>query len=165
MMVAIIWPLFRPVDSARKQKVVQLGGDNPDDLVAAGMLCQKRGFKEVNLNLGCPAESARQGSFGAILMRPLGKANKILDPNLSVPSNPLNAASSRMYSYPATELVRALSSNLSIPVSVKIRLGVDHFDSYEFFRCVFFFFSFLSFFSSSWNVETRLLGRAGVVIT
>jgi tRNA-dihydrouridine synthase A len=87
---------------------VQLGGDDHNHIMSASRKCQEAGFSEINLNLGCPAGTAHERNFGATLMKPpLGKL---------------------------TALARKMTSEISIPVSVKLRLGVDEFDSYEFFR-------------------------------
>ena len=88
--------------------VVQLGGDDPKTVLAAGRRCQEMGFAEVNLNLGCPARNAQAGNHGAMLMRPPHTA--------------------------AVAVLKALTSELSVPVSAKVRIGVDEHDSYGFFR-------------------------------
>ena len=87
--------------------VLQLGGSNPDELVSAAILAQKHGYDEINLNLGCPSERVQAGRFGACLMK---------DKDLVL----------RCFS--------ALKDALTIPVTCKVRIGVDEFDSYEFFE-------------------------------
>ena len=89
--------------------VAQLGGDCPKTLVAAARRCEQFGYSEVNLNLGCPADSAKSEQFGAMLMLPRAQSKVVA-------------------------AVRALTQELSIPVSVKLRIGVDDHDSYDFFR-------------------------------
>jgi tRNA-dihydrouridine synthase len=51
--------------------VVQLGGDNPDDLVHAALKCQALGASEINLNIGCPAVTAQSGVFNPYLILPV----------------------------------------------------------------------------------------------
>jgi tRNA-dihydrouridine synthase A len=89
--------------------VAQLGGDDPKMMVAAARRIQSLGYSEVNVNLGCPAHNAKSERFGASLMLPAAH-------------NTVVAA------------VRAMTSELQIPVSVKVRIGVDAHDSYHFFR-------------------------------
>lgn len=85
---------------------IQLGGSHPDSLVQAGCLAEKLGFSEINLNLGCPSDRVQAGQFGACLMA---------QPHLVV------------------DCIHALKQALKIPITVKIRLGIDNQDSYEFF--------------------------------
>jgi tRNA-dihydrouridine synthase A len=47
---------------------VQLGGSDPGELARATALCVERGFREVNLNVGCPSDRVQSGCFGAVLM-------------------------------------------------------------------------------------------------
>ena len=84
--------------------VFQLGGCDADSLAAAAQRCQESGFDEVNLNCGCPSGRVSCGKFGACLM---------LEPDT------------------VRELCAAMVRRLTIPVTVKCRLGVDDRDSYE----------------------------------
>lgn len=95
-----IHPLERPV-------VMQLGGSNPDHLAKAAVLCERAGYDEINLNVGCPSPRVQKGAFGACLMK---------EPEL------------------VAECVAAMEKVVSVPVTVKCRLGVDDFDSYEFMK-------------------------------
>ena len=81
---------------------LQLGGNNAKDLAICAKEAQARGYDEVNLNVGCPSDRVRQGAFGACLM---------LDPQL------------------VADCVAAMCEAVSIPISVKCRLGVDDQDS------------------------------------
>ena len=86
----------------------QLGGSVPSSLAAAARLVEEMGYDEVNLNCGCPSPKvAGKGCFGASLM---------LTPQL------------------VRDCVSAMREVVSIPVTVKCRLGVDKIDSYEAFR-------------------------------
>jgi tRNA-dihydrouridine synthase A len=88
--------------------VAQLGGNHPDAMLKAALMCQAEGYSEVNVNMGCPSRPAKVNSHGASLMLP--------------PHGPV------------VGLMRTLTQELRIPVSVKTRIGVDAHDSYEFFR-------------------------------
>ena len=87
--------------------VLQLGGSNPADLAKCSKMVEESGFQEVNLNCGCPSDRVQNGNFGACLMK---------DKNLVV------------------DCFKAMQDAVSIPVSIKCRIGVDEFDSWEFFR-------------------------------
>jgi tRNA-dihydrouridine synthase A len=83
---------------------LQLGGSEPDKLAYCAKLGADFGYDEINLNVGCPSDRVQSGRFGACLM---------LDPQL------------------VAECVQAMTSAVSIPVTVKCRIGVDAQDSYE----------------------------------
>ena len=87
--------------------VLQLGGSNPADLAQASKLVEAAGFQEVNLNCGCPSDRVQNGNFGACLMK-----SKSL----------------------VADCFKAMQDAVSIPVSIKCRIGVDEFDSWEFFE-------------------------------
>lgn len=84
--------------------VLQLGGDNPDQLSECAKIAQNYGYSEVNLNVGCPSERVQQGNFGACLMA---------TPQL------------------VAQCVAKMQSVIEIPVTVKNRIGIDDNDSYE----------------------------------
>jgi len=48
---------------------LQLGGSVPVDLARAVVIARDHGFREINLNVGCPSDRVRDGAFGACLMR------------------------------------------------------------------------------------------------
>ena len=87
--------------------VLQLGGSNPADLAKCSKMVEESGFQEVNLNCGCPSDRVQNGNFGACLMK---------DKNL------------------VADCFKAMQDAVSIPVSTKCRIGVDEFDSWDFFR-------------------------------
>ena len=87
--------------------VLQLGSSNPADLAKCSKMVEESGFQEVNLNCGCPSDRVQNGNFGACLMK---------DKNL------------------VADCFKAMQDAVSIPVSIKCRIGVDEFDSWEFFR-------------------------------
>lgn len=84
---------------------VQLGGRDVKELLEASHIARDYGYDEINLNIGCPSKAVQKGEFGAKLM--LQKEH-------------------------VADIVLALSSNSKLPISVKCRLGVDQYDSYEF---------------------------------
>ena len=84
---------------------VQLGGSNISDLIECSKKCEQFGYDEINLNVGCPSDRVQKGKFGACLM---------LEPDL------------------VAECLAAMKNSVSIPVSIKCRLGVDDHEEYEF---------------------------------
>jgi tRNA-dihydrouridine synthase A len=92
--------------SAEHPVALQLGGCDPKELAAAARIGAAAGFEEINLNVGCPSDRVRNGSFGACLM---------LKPAL------------------VADCVRALKDATPLPVTVKCRIGVDDRDDYDFF--------------------------------
>ena len=85
---------------------LQLGGADPLELAAAARIGAAAGFDEINLNVGCPSDRVRSGSFGACLM---------LRPAL------------------VAECVERMRESTQLPVTVKCRIGVDARDDYGFF--------------------------------
>lgn len=92
-------------DSAEHPLALQLGGSEPHALAASAKLAQKWGYDEVNLNCGCPSERVQRGAFGACLM-----AEPIL----------------------VADCIKAMQDAVSIPITVKHRLGLDYDDNYSF---------------------------------
>lgn len=82
---------------------LQLGGSDPQDLAHSARLGEQWGYKEINLNCGCPSERVQRGAFGACLMR---------EPVL------------------VADCVKAMVDAVHIPVTVKHRIGIDHDESY-----------------------------------
>ncbi len=88
-------------DPAEHPLALQLGGSDPVKLAEAARIGEALGYDEINLNVGCPSDRVQSGTFGACLMK--------------VPD--LVAA-----------CVAAMTSAVSIPVTVKCRIGVDEQD-------------------------------------
>ena len=86
---------------------LQLGGSEPADLAHSAKLGEQWGYDEINLNCGCPSERVQRGAFGACLMA---------EPAL------------------VADCVKAMVDVVSVPVTVKHRIGIDKFESYEFVR-------------------------------
>jgi tRNA-dihydrouridine synthase A len=95
-------------DVRERPLALQLGGAEPAELGAAARIGVDAGFAEINLNVGCPSDRVREGSFGACLM---------LDP-------------ARVAA--CLERMRATTGG-AVPITVKCRIGVDAHDDYEFF--------------------------------
>ena len=87
--------------------VLQLGGSDPQQLAVCAAMAESRGYDEVNLNVGCPSDRVQSGRFGACLMA---------DPSL------------------VAECVKAMQNSVSVPVTVKCRIGIDNNDSDSFLQ-------------------------------
>ncbi|MCL8385222.1 tRNA dihydrouridine(20/20a) synthase DusA [Xanthobacter aminoxidans] len=83
---------------------VQLGGSDPALLAQAARICADFGYDEINLNVGCPSDRVQGGNFGACLMR---------EPQV------------------VAECVAAMKGAVTLPVTVKCRIGVDDQDPEE----------------------------------
>ncbi len=94
-------------NDAEHPVALQLGGSEPDELAFAARLGQQWGYDEINLNCGCPSERVQRGAFGACLM-----------------NEPQTVADG----------VKAMLDAVTIPVSVKHRIGIDRVESYDFVR-------------------------------
>jgi tRNA-dihydrouridine synthase A len=88
-------------EAAEHPLALQLGGSDPAKLAEASKIAADFGYDEVNLNVGCPSDRVQSGRFGACLMR---------EPAL------------------VAECVAAMRAAVSIPVTVKCRIGVDEQD-------------------------------------
>lgn len=82
--------------------VLQLGGSNPEELGKATLASNAYDYSEINLNLGCPSPKVQSGNFGAILMKDVLTVKNCLQEMM-------------------------VSTNKE--VTVKIRLGVDDYDT------------------------------------
>ena len=80
---------------------IQLGGSDPGSLAEASVISEEFGFREINLNIGCPSSKVQKGRFGAVLMR---------EPEL------------------VSKCIYAMKESVSIPITVKCRIGVDDMD-------------------------------------
>lgn len=87
-----------------KPVVLQLGGDNPQELAECAKIGQDWGYNEINLNVGCPSSRVQNGNFGACLMAQPEKVARCLE---------------------------AMQTAVNLPVTVKHRIGIDEQDKYE----------------------------------
>jgi tRNA-dihydrouridine synthase A len=94
------WLTFHP---AERPLALQLGGSDPHALAACARLGEHFGYDEINLNLGCPSDRVRNGRIGACLM-----------------AEPETVA----------ECIAAMNTAVSVPVTVKTRIGIDNKDGY-----------------------------------
>jgi tRNA-dihydrouridine synthase A len=83
---------------------LQLGGSDPAELAEAARIGEDYGYDEINLNVGCPSDRVQSGRFGACLMR---------EPGL------------------VAECMAAIRGAVSVPATVKCRIGVDDQDPEE----------------------------------
>ena len=88
-------------DEMEHPVALQLGGSDPRKLAEAARIGEAFGYDEINLNVGCPSDRVQSGTFGACLMRV-----------------PVLVA----------DCVAAMKAAVSIPVTVKCRIGVDEQD-------------------------------------
>lgn len=89
-------------DDAERPLALQLGGSDPAKLADAATLGEAWGYDEINLNVGCPSDRVQEGRFGACLMA---------EPEL------------------VASCVAAMAARVTIPVTVKCRIGIDAQDS------------------------------------
>jgi tRNA-dihydrouridine synthase A len=100
-------PYHLDFDPAEHPLALQLGGSDPNLLAACARLGARWGYDEINLNCGCPSERVQTGSFGACLM-----------------AEPAIVA----------DCVKAMRDAVSVPVTVKHRIGLDDGEDYAFVR-------------------------------
>jgi tRNA-dihydrouridine synthase A len=94
-------------DPVEQPVALQLGGSEPDALARAARIGERFGYDEINLNCGCPSERVQRGAFGACLMA---------EPAL------------------VADCVKAMLDAVSVPVTVKHRIGLGRDLSYGFVR-------------------------------
>ena len=90
---------------AEQPVALQLGGSDPADLAKACKIACDYPYNEINLNCGCPSDRVQNGMFGAIMMK---------------------------HAQTTADCVKRMVDAVDVPVTVKHRIGVDDFDSYEF---------------------------------
>jgi tRNA-dihydrouridine synthase A len=88
-------------DPAEHPLALQLGGSDPRALAKCARIGADLGFDEINLNAGCPSDRVQDGRFGACLMA---------EPAL------------------VDDCVAAMKSAVSVPVTIKCRIGIDEQD-------------------------------------
>ncbi len=92
-------------DVAEQPLALQLGGSDPTELAACSRLGQSAGYREINLNVGCPSDRVQHYKMGACLMA---------EPEL------------------VATCIKAMQDAVDIPVTVKCRIGIDALDSQEY---------------------------------
>ena len=84
--------------------VLQVGGDDPQQLAHCARVAADYGYSGINLNVGCPSDRVQNGNFGACLM---AQPERVADG------------------------IAAMMAASPLPVSVKHRIGIDDRDRYE----------------------------------
>ncbi|WP_417329538.1 tRNA dihydrouridine(20/20a) synthase DusA [Halomonas cupida] len=92
---------FLGYDAVEHPIALQLGGSDPGELAECAAIAEEWGYDEVNLNVGCPSDRVQNNLIGACLM---GHPDKV------------------------ATAVRAMRESVSIPVTVKCRIGIDEQD-------------------------------------
>jgi tRNA-dihydrouridine synthase A len=87
--------------------VLQLGGSDVKAMTECAKIAEQQGYDEININVGCPSDRVQNGKFGACLMA---------EPQL------------------VADCVASMQNATKIPTTVKSRIGIDDFDSYEFLQ-------------------------------
>lgn len=87
--------------------VVQIGGSDPEEIAKSIMRLKSAGWLHFNLNCGCPSDRVQNGRFGALLML---EKQRVAD------------------------IINETHRQTGIVLSLKIRVGVDEHDSFEFFK-------------------------------
>jgi tRNA-dihydrouridine synthase A len=88
--------------SPQEQPVaLHLGGSAPGRLAEASRIAEAFGYREINLNVGCPSDRVQEGRFGACLMA---------EPSL------------------VADCIVAMQRAVAVPVTVKCRIGIDEQD-------------------------------------
>lgn len=91
-------------DKSEHPIALQLGGSAPKDLAECAKIGEDYAYDEINLNVGCPSDRVQSGRIGACLMA---------EPQL------------------VSECLAAMQNAVSVPVTIKHRIGIDDLDSYE----------------------------------
>jgi len=86
---------------------LQLGGSNPKELAEACKIAEDYGYKEINLNLGCPSKKVQKNKFGACLMK---------EPDL------------------VAECIASMCKATNLPVSAKTRIGYNDIENFDFLK-------------------------------
>ena len=86
---------------------LQIGGSNPKELAEACKISEDYGYKEINLNLGCPSKKVQKNKFGACLMQ---------EPDL------------------VGECIEAMTKSTKLPITIKTRIGYNDVEDLEFLK-------------------------------
>ena len=94
-------------ESIESPVILQVGGSDVNLLKYSTELANQYNYQGINLNVGCPSKKVSQGKMGACLMKEATLVKQCLE---------------------------GMMSETSMDVSLKCRIGVDEFDTYEFFK-------------------------------
>ena len=89
-------------DATEHPVALQIGGSDTAELAEAARIAAEYGYDEINLNVGCPSDRVQSGRFGACLMA---------EPDV------------------VGDCVQAMQNAVSVPVTVKCRIGIDDQDT------------------------------------
>ncbi|CAL4325559.1 tRNA dihydrouridine(20/20a) synthase DusA [Buchnera aphidicola] len=94
----------RPVENPIS---IQLAGRNPIDFAKCAQIASMMGYNEINLNIGCPSINMQKAGYGVCLMK---------EPHVVI------------------SCINAIDNTVNLPISIKIRTGVDDKISYFFLK-------------------------------
>ena len=86
---------------------LQIGGSNPEELAEACKISENYGYREINLNLGCPSKKVQKNKFGACLMQ---------EPDL------------------VARCIEAMARATKLPITIKTRIGYNEVEDFEFLK-------------------------------
>jgi len=86
---------------------LQIGGSNPTELAEACRISEDYGYKEINLNLGCPSKKVQKNKFGACLMQEPDLVEKCID---------------------------SMTKSTKLPVTIKTRIGYNDVEDFDFLK-------------------------------
>ncbi len=86
---------------------LQIGGSNPTELAEACKISEDFGYKEINLNLGCPSKKVQKNKFGACLMK---------EPDL------------------VARCIESMVKSTKLPITIKTRIGYNEIEDFNFLK-------------------------------
>ncbi len=87
--------------------ILQIGGSNPKELAEACKISEDFGYREINLNLGCPSKKVQKNKFGACLMQ---------EPDL------------------VARCIESMTKATNLPITIKTRIGYNEVENFEFLK-------------------------------
>ena len=86
---------------------LQVGGSKESELAEACRISEQYGYKEINLNLGCPSKKVQKNKFGACLMQ---------EPKL------------------VARCIESMAKATKLPITIKTRIGYNEVEDFEFLK-------------------------------
>ena len=86
---------------------LQIGGSDPNQLAEACKISEDFGYKEINLNLGCPSKKVQKNRFGACLMQ---------EPDL------------------VARCIESMTKATKLPITIKTRIGYNEVEDFDFLK-------------------------------
>jgi tRNA-dihydrouridine synthase B len=96
-------------DKSEHPLIMQLFGNDPSYFVEAGHKLEKLNVDGIDINMGCPAPKITKNCYGSAILK---------DPEL------------------AGQIIKALTSATTLPVSVKMRIGYSSYDEKHFLNLI-----------------------------